>query len=135
MYSSLKSYEKIKEDKKKGGSYLKKYLKYKNKYIQLKNQIGGTLKDYLVKECILIVPDPLPDDFDSYELINKTIKSLGWGEISGINYGRLFKEQEVTDYIIKNHRYDLSIKQIKQELDLDHTTWCRFLDRFDELSW
>jgi hypothetical protein len=26
-------------DKKKGGSYLKKYLKYKNKYIQLKNQI------------------------------------------------------------------------------------------------
>jgi len=87
-----------------------------------------------VKEGILIVPDPLQDDFDSYELINKTIKSLGLGERSGIDYGRLFEKQEVTDYIIKNHRDDLSIEKIKQELSLDHTTWVRFINRFDELS-
>jgi hypothetical protein len=114
--------------------YKKKYLKYKNKYIQLKNQLGGTIKEELVKNGILIVPDPLPDDFDSYELINKTIKSLGLGERSGIDYGRLFEEQEVTDYIIKNHRHNLLFKKIEQELSLDEPTWVRFLTRFDELS-
>ena len=114
--------------------YYKKYLKYKNKYIQLKNQLGGTIKEELINDGILIVPDPLPDDFNSYELIKKTIKSLGLGEISGIDYGRLFEEQEVTDYIIKNHRHDLSLEKINQELSFDQATWYRFLDHFDNLS-
>lgn len=115
--------------------YYKKYLKYKNKYIQLKNQLGGTIKEELVKKGILNVPEPHPDDFDSYDLINKTIKSLGLGERSGTSYKRLFEEQEVSDYIIKNHRNDLSSNEIQQELALDEPTWVRFLKRFDELSW
>jgi hypothetical protein len=113
--------------------YKKKYLKYKNKYIQLKNQLGGTIKEELVKDGILIVPEPLPDDFDNYILINETIKSLGLGESSGIDYGRLFEEQGVSDYIIKEYRYRLSTIQINQELSLDDKTWTRFLNRFDEL--
>jgi hypothetical protein len=47
---NVKNIEKIKE--KKEGGYYQKYLKYKQKYLQLKNQSGGDAQASDIKECV-----------------------------------------------------------------------------------
>ena len=53
--------------------YYTKYLKYKNKYLQLKNQTGGYYTDVSVNGIQFQVPSSLTDTLETFDLFNNPV--------------------------------------------------------------
>jgi len=94
--------------------------------------------DKSLKDSISGLPDVLPDNWDSYEIIDRTLKETGIferaEEYTGRSYIYYFIAEEVSDYIISEFRYSLSAKDIQQRLNMSQKTWNFFLTRFDEIK-
>ena len=73
--------------------YSKKYMKYKIKFLKLKNQVGGTIV-------------PLVDDFDNMTLVsNKLLEDINIHPTIQVMYKRTFGDSDM--YVItKGPKYD-----------------------------
>jgi hypothetical protein len=98
----------------------------------------GYDNDKSVKDSIPGLPDVLPDNWDNYEIIDRTLEDTGIfkraEENTGISYIDYFIAEEVSDYIISEFRHSLSAKDIQLRLNMSPETWDFFLTRFDEIK-
>ncbi len=98
----------------------------------------GYDSDKSLKDSICGLPDVLPDNWDDYEIIDRTLTDTGIfereEEYTGRSYIDYFIAEEVSDYIISEFRYSLSTKDIQQRLNMSQDKWDFFLTRFDEIK-
>ena len=89
--------------------YYIKYLKYKNKYLQLKNQIGGDYIDVSVNGHEFQVPTSLTDSSGSFDLFTDPVMTID---------GQTYERTTIEQWFRHGHNTSPATREILEELTL-----------------
>ena len=106
-------------------SFYKKYLKYKNKYFDLKNQVGGVYKSYDIVKTIkgnyLVIDGIVPDKYPMYYYVSITALGLlppspymGREDIINIGNRQMIRDIDIASLVMPWEWEDI----FKKELEL-----------------
>lgn len=99
-------------------NYEKKYLKYKNKYIQLNNQIGGTLEEYEATE--INAAFPISTVYTTDEQINHIIYMSRFLNLyKKENFGLLNESNIISRLLTYLTNYDSNVKSTSVRSKID----------------
>jgi hypothetical protein len=86
-----------------------KYLKYKNKYLQLKNQTGGYYIDVLVNDHEFQVPSSLTDGLVTMDLFNDPVMTSD---------GQTYERRSIEQWFIQSHQTSPNTRTILRDRTL-----------------